>query len=794
MGDFNTCLLKGDSRCRRLMSIAEAFNLHILPLTATHNLPNCTPSLLDLMLVTAPASVSKFGQCAADAFSYHDLIYLSYKLRPPKAKSRTILQRSFGRMDLDCLRKDAQAIEWFTVTEPDSIDDKINIFNSLITQLYDSHAPLKIVKIKHLSAPWLSEDLKKLIAKKHRAKSNFRANSSDANREKYHRIRNRCNTMCRDAQRRHIHTSVENGDTAKVWKFLKSLGVGKLTNNSSPNNIDVELLNKHFSSSSLLDDIERNRTLNFLSKLPTPNFQPFNFLPFSECDVKRHIVSISSNAVGTDSVGRNMILPILDIILPILTYILNESIFSGHFPKAWKSAQIIPIPKKPNPSDFSDFRPISILPFLSKVLEKLVHHQLSTYLNEHSLLNSFQSGFRPGHGTVSALIKVTDDIRWGMDNKQITILTLLDFSNAFNVVDHEILVSLLRSFNISPPVMSWFQDYLEGRRQRIKIDESFSSWHEVRAGVPQGGVLSPLLFTIFINSISQNLTSLYHMYADDLQIYTRSSLDNLSSAVASTNSDLATICQWSKSFGLKVNPSKSQTIVIGSPNIVSRIDWSRISPILYDNVIIPYSSVVKNLGIFFYVNLSWVHHIKELSKKTFAAVRSLRRLQSFLPISTKTMLAQSLLLSVLDYADASYPNITEEQLNKLERLQNVAIRFVFGLRKFDHVSEFRAKLKWLPIRLRRNLHILSLLYCVLFSPTSPTYMKEKFEFIGDHSKVLRSSENLTLRLPMHKTKFFKQSFEVQAILLWNALPLSIRKAESLDIFKRRVKDYYLSLN
>ncbi|CAH2102081.1 unnamed protein product [Euphydryas editha] len=381
-----------------------------------------------------------------------------------------------------------------------------------------------------------------------------------------------------------------------------------------------------------------------------------------------------------------------------------------------------------------------------------------------------------------------------MDNKQVTILTLIDFSNAFNVVDHDILLSILHSFNLSPPVLRWFQNYLGGRRQRVKIDDSFSSWHDVGAGVPQGGVLSPLLFTMFINSISQNLTSHYHMYADDLQIYTRSSLDNLSAAVSSTNGDLATIYQWSKSFGLKVNPSKTQTIVIGSQYILSRIDWSNIPPIIYDNVPIPYSSTVKNLGVFLDVNLSWAHHIKELSKRTFAALRSLRRLQSFLPIPTKTMLAQSLLLSVLDYADASYPNLTEDQLNTLERLQNVAIRYVFGLRKYDHISEFRSKLKWLPIRFRRNLHMLSLLYCVLFSPSSPTYLKRKFEFIGEHSKVLRSSENLTLRLPVHKTKYFHKSFEVQAILLWNALPLNIRKADSLEIFKRRLKEYYLSLS
>ncbi|CAH2242725.1 jg11454 [Pararge aegeria aegeria] len=171
---------------------------------------------------------------------------------------------------------------------------------------------------------------------------------------------------------------------------------------------------------------------------------------------------------------------------------------------------------------------------------------------------------------------------------------------------------------------------------------------------------------------------------------------------------------------------------------------------------------------------------------------SLRRLRSILPIPTKVMLAHSLLLSILDYADASYLNLTEDQLNKLERLQNLAIRFIFGLRKYDHVSEFRQKLKWLPIRRRRDMHVLSLLYCVLFNPKTPSYLKEKFDFVGLPAD-LRSCRMLTLHMPFHKTKFYKLSFTVQAIELWNALPLNIREAKSLETFKNAVKAYYLAL-
>ncbi|CAH2236553.1 jg8034 [Pararge aegeria aegeria] len=160
--------------------------------------------------------------------------------------------------------------------------------------------------------------------------------------------------------------------------------------------------------------------------------------------------------------------------------------------------------------------------------------------------------------------------------------------------------------------------------------------------------------------------------------------------------------------------------------------------------------------------------------------------------TTKVMLAHSLLLFVLDYADASYLRLTEDQLNKLERLQNLAIRFMFGLRKYDHVSEFLQKLKWFPVRRRRDLHVLSFLYCVLFNPKTPPYLKEKFNVVGTASD-LRSSRMLTLSMQFHKTKFYKLSFAVQAIELWNVLPTNIRQAKSLNMFKNTVKALSLAL-
>ncbi|CAH2098371.1 unnamed protein product [Euphydryas editha] len=757
MGDFNTCLLKKDSRTLRLTSIVQAADLHILPLSATHTFPNCLPSLLDLILVSSVSHVEKFGQCVASAFSYHDLLFLCYKLRPPKAKRKILMRRNFHGINFESLTNDVSNIDWSGVLNASSIDEKLNTFNFLLTQLYDKHAPIRPVRIKHLPAPWLTDEVKRLQKKKNIAKAKFKLDPNETSHEKYRIARNRCNRWCRDEHRRHIYKSViEDNDTARVWNFLKSLGVGKQQQDINSQNLDLNLLNKHFSSSVTLDNITKLNTISQISASPTPDSPLFQFSQFTNSDVKKNILAVSSNSVGSDCISRQMVIPIIDYLVPIITNIFNFSISSGTFPSCWKDAVIIPLPKKPNSTSFSDLRPISILPFLSKVLERLTYNQLNLFLCRYNLLNPFQSGFRSGHSTTTALVKITDDIRMAKDKRRLTVLTLLDFSNAFNSVDFDILLAILNSLDISPIAIDWFHSYLHGRLQRVRLNDIFSDYVSINAGVPQGGVMSPLLFSIFINTISQYIFSPYHLYADDLQIYLHTNLAQLPSTINILNQELERINGWSKEFGLSVNPSKSQAIIIGSQQLISRIDWPNLTKITFAGIIIPYSEKVKNLGIIFDKFMSWDPQICEVSRKIFASIGSLRRLRNFLPIPTKIALAQSLLHPILDYADTCYLDLREDQLNKLERLQNLCIRFIFGLRKYDRVSEFRERLKWLPIRQRRNTHVLSLLYCILFNPILPSYLKERFQFLCDsHNRSLRSSENLTLKICSHSTTFYR---------------------------------------
>ncbi|CAG9114816.1 unnamed protein product [Plutella xylostella] len=350
-------------------------------------------------------------------------------------------------MDVEKLRQDASSIQWSDMQDLPSIDDKVAFLCSNVISIFDKHAPVRPVRLKHRPSPWITDTVRKAMAHRDRLFRRFKKDRTDENWSACRAARNRCNKLCRNAKRRFIFEQIE----------------------------------------------------------------------------------LSSPA--------------------------------GQFPNLWLKAYVLPLPKVPAPTAPNEYRPISILPFLSKILESIVHRQLTMFLSNGGLLNPFQSGFRSGHSTTTALLKVTEDIRCAMEDRRVTVLVLVDFSNAFNAVDHDLLLAVLRCHKISDPAVSWFSSYLRGRQQAIRCGPSdISDWADLSAGVPQGGILSPLLFSTFINLVTSNLLCSYHLYADDLQIYNQVKLDDLDAGIAGVNSDLEEILRWSRSFGISVNPNLQSVV------------------------------------------------------------------------------------------------------------------------------------------------------------------------------------------------------------------------------------------
>ena len=317
-----------------------------------------------------------------------------------------------------------------------------------------------------------------------------------------------------------------------------------------------------------------------------------------------------------------------------------------------------------------------------------------SYLESNHILSNHQHGFRPRLSTETALMKVTEKLYSNIDNKIISLLMLLDLSKAFDSVSHEILRKKLIKYNIDP---SWFESYLSDRYQSVRISNVISSPCLVSYGVPQGSILGPILFLIYVNDIADHVKGcLLVQYADDTQLVLTGTIDNLRELIRQSEHTLSMAKQYFQTIGLMVNETKTQCIFIGSRQYISRIPKD--NTIKFGNKMIAPSTSVKNLGVYMDQYLLYDVHINEVTKKTTGLLYYLNRIKDRFDLQTRTMLIQAIVISILNYCLRIWGMTTKTQMEKAQKLQNFAAKVaVGGVRKFDHVSPILEKLEWLKM-------------------------------------------------------------------------------------------------
>ena len=799
LGDVNYDLSRDRPDSKRFRDTVTSLDLKILPLNSTYH-SGPTESWLDVMLTRCAERVLTHGQVRAPEVSpKHDITFLSYSLKVPKFRSKIIEYRDLKNINEAVLHQEASLLPFNDIFSLPDVNEKVHLLNALILTLYNKVAPMKRKRVKRPPSPWITPELLKLMAERDasfsRYKSALKHNSESVNTlfEVYRKLRNKCTQEVRNAKFKFSLTLEDPSLSPRaLWKKLNTLGVGNSTQNSTDFPITANELNDHFCHIPPINCNLKNTTLHNISNLPTPppSTQYFNFRQINVNIAEAAIKKIKSPAEGVDKISITLLCKILPFVIHPLTDIFNTSLRTGIFPSMWKLAHVKPIPKTQSPVAASDFRPISILPAVSKALEHIVHFQISSYVKASNLLDPFQSGFRSNHSTCTSLLKVTGDISEAMDNRLVTLLVLLDFSKAFQTVDHDILLAKLRHiFMFSTHSLSWLKSYLSDRQQCVTTANEMSRWKPINSGVPQGSVLGPLLFTMYTTDLPQNLLYLkYHMYADDLQCYISSPPANIESTINLANKDLSNIVKWSLHNGLAINPAKSQCILIGSQPNLLRLNTPTMPLVTLNGISLPYSTSVKNLGISINNHLTWDNHINVICKRAYSALHPLQRLKDLIPPTVKTRLVQTLVLSHLEYCDVLYDGCSGALSNKLQRIQNACVRYIFSLKRYDHLSQYYSKLNWSKLANRRKIHKLLLLYKIRANG-EPSYLSNQFQSLSNsHALFTRASSTNILAIPPHKTDFYAKSFTVSAIQAWNALPVDVRLSRSLGILKRKLKE------
>ena len=466
--------------------------------------------------------------------------------------------------------------------------------------------------------------------------------------------------------------------------------------------------------------------------------------------------------------------------------LINKSLKEGDF-SGLKSAIINPS-FKGNGQDCdrnNSYRPISNLQFLSKLLERVVLSRLNSHMKPIGCALPNQYGYKPAHNTESLLIKITNDILIASDSKTATVLLLLDLSAAFDTVDKDKLINILsKEIKIRGKALQWFCSYLYGRTQRVKVGNEYSEEVVLEFGVPQGSVLGPVLFNIYLRSLYKDVESIGFSikgYADDHQLYVTFVPEfQYNILYGYLNTVMNKVLLWMNEHFLKLNPSKTEIIVFGSPDVTNKID---IHGTFLNNDCIRFVNSVKNLGFHLDSALTFDKQINHVAQSCFLSIKNISSIKHFLDYEEKRSLISSLVLTKLDYCNAMYVGSSSHNLNKLQSIQNSATKIVFGCQRNDNNISRLNTLHWLPVRNRIIFKICVFVHKCLYHDAP----YDNMALLQPADSFIRTAKLKSTYTP--DTAIGCKSMSVCAPKIWNAIPISLRQEMNLIKFKSELKTF-----
>ena len=808
LGDLNCDLLRPDKDynipTNKIKSLYELYQLSQLIDEATR-VTMTTTSLIDHMVTNTPEKISDSGVIHT-GISDHSLIFAIRKISVIKKQENIVEMRNMKNFNEEKFVAELLKQHWeqvyFFAEDP---NDMWEIWKKIFVEVLDKHAPLQCKKIRSKKVPWITSDIKKLINTRDKLKRKTILTNLENDWFDYKTSRNKVNIELRNAKKDYYSSKIadQKFNPKKAWKSINNL-LGRQNKPTVVNEINLD--GKSFTTPKDIaegfNDYFSNIGPDLASKIDTSNynFETYTktaesefaaFQPVTVSHICRLLHGLSSNkATGIDKISCKIIKIAAPAISDSLTFIFNQALTLSSFPNEWKMARVIPLYKNGQRNIPGNYRPISVLPAISKIMERIMYDQLYNYLTKFELLSDSQFGFRKSHSTATALLDCTNDWYMNLDRKMFNLVVLIDLKKAFDTVDHQILLRKLELYGIKGEALTLLKSYLTNRNQKCQIKNSFSTERLIKCGVPQGSILGPLFFLLYINDLPQCLNKTKpRLFADDTNL--TASGDSITDLETAVNSDLENLRKWLIANKLSLNVAKTEFMLIGSKTMIKKNSDSRLN-VFIENKQIKQVSECKTLGVIVDRHLSWKSNSENICKKITAGISAIRRVKPFVDKDTLISIYNAIVRPYFDYCCEVWHVFGESQSKRLQKLQNRAARIILNMSNdVNHSIALRA-LGWEPLKTERKKAKAKMMYKVL-NKMGPKSLTNLFSYKCEKTKYNLRDISSGLSLPKPRTNNMKNSFMYDGAHLWNSIPKEIRESKILSSFRNKIAAHKIDI-
>ena len=793
-GDFNLDLLKADSdnKVRETVSTLNS-RLFFSAVTKPTRVQGNSASLIDHIWTNFLPKLKASGviYCnISDHFPVFSTFNLELQHNEPKTE-KTLYYRDYKESNITNFKSHLTEVCWDLVFASHNPEVAYDNFISLFIPSFERFFPLKCksLKSKSFKKPYITCEIRNLIKEKNKLQKKY-AKWPLSYGETFRSLRNRLKLTIRKAKADHYKMKLDQsaGDTKKTWQILndvlhrnnKQKADKVLIDEKEINdpNVITNEFNKYFTNiGENLSRLTPNVDGDFKEFLGPSNNNHMSLTPITDRDIINVVNGLKTSSPGDDCIPINIIKKILPCILKPLKHVITKSFSMGVFPTKLKIAKVHPMFKTGTPC-LNNYRPISILTAFSKIFEKIMSIRLTDFLYANDIINNCQYGFLKNKSSELAVSDFTNETLKSFDGRKFTLAIFLDLSKAFDTVNHRILLEKLYHYGIKGSVHAWFASYLSNRTQYVVFNDCNSSKRTIAHGVPQGSILGPILFLLYINDIVNASCLSFTLYADDTCCY--ASGHSIIDLINSTNSEMTSIRRWMTLNRLTLNVDKTHYIIFhrnkDMPPVIPHVNVA--------NVPIKRVFHTKFLGIHIDSQLNWKTHIGNVVSK-LNKLCGLLQLRKTLPLKALHQLYYTLVYPHFIYGQIIWGATCSTSIKPLHITRKRIVHSILGLRRNDHTHE-----AFLNLRIQKIKEI-NTYCCALFVFKSlNSQSNDMFHHRTNDRYPLRGNDMLDV--PFMQSDQSKSCILYHGPTLWNALPDDVRSCATLSSFKRSLKCFLLS--